>query len=108
MAWDSLLTITDTVTATATSDAIEVNSSQSEPLEIRLDVSNVSGTSPILDIVVEGSDDNATFEEISAIPQITQAVVDKRFGVITDKKYIRLKYETGGTSPSFDVQALAR
>lgn len=65
-----------------------------------------TGTSPTLDVKVQDSADNSTFADVSGLTftQITSAAASyQKLTVKTRavRRYIRLVYTVGGTSPSF-------
>ena len=76
---------------------------------IKLVVGTVSGTSPTLDISVEGSDDSAHASgvvEYGRFGQLTSA--DNAGGnrwltIVPQHAYLRFRYVAGGTSPSFTL-----
>jgi hypothetical protein len=65
-----------------------------------------SGTSPTIDFKLQESDDNSTFTDIahSRFDQINDVGVYKQ-EFSTTKKYVRLAWTVGGTTPSFTTWA---
>ncbi len=106
MAHESPITkTTQTVTTTATSGTFPMGTARRA--HFLLNVSAPSGTTPTLDVTVEWSHDGTTFavaDPTDSFAQITAAkVVAKSFDV--KAPMARLRYTTGGTSPSFPVVA---
>ncbi len=65
-------------------------------------VSDVSGTSPTLDIAIEGSEDGDSWTEILSLPQITDS--GKIQAAIGAQKYRYYRYDAtigGSDTPSF-------
>ena len=65
--------------------------------------SAVSGTTPTLDIVIEGSDTGVfggEEEAVMAFPQQT-AVGEQQLAFESEHEYIRAAWTAGGTTPSF-------
>lgn len=67
-----------------------------------LDVGEVSGTSPTLDVKIQESADGSTWADIpgAAFARKT-AVAQETLYFATTKKYVRAVATIGGTSPSF-------
>jgi hypothetical protein len=105
MAWDSTLSFSETVTVNGNSTGLAVG--PTGIVEIEIEVSGVSGTSPTLDIKFQDSDDNTTYVDHVIIPQITAAKTAKYY-LKTNKKYIRYTKAVTGTSPSFNLEVRVR
>jgi len=70
-----------------------------------LDSAAGTGTSPTLDVTIEDSADNSSFAAISgaAFTQVVDAASAQKLVVNKDsaRRYVRIKYTVGGTTPSF-------
>lgn len=60
----------------------------------------VTGTTPTLDIKIQESDDNSTWRDFLAFPQMTAAGVQYVTGK-SNARYRRVARTAGGTTPSF-------
>ncbi len=63
-------------------------------------VSEVTGTTPTLDLTVQESADDSTFVDNVKFPQITGVGTHFR-QVTTEHDYLRIDRDAGGTTPSF-------
>ena len=70
-----------------------------------LDSAAGTGTSPTLDVTIEDSADNSSFAAITgaAFTQVVDAASAQKLVVNKDsaRRYVRVKYTVGGTTPSF-------
>ena len=70
-----------------------------------LDSAAGTGTSPTLDVTIEDSADNSSFAAITgaAFTQVVDAASAQKLVVNKDsaRRYVRIKYTVGGTTPSF-------
>ena len=70
-----------------------------------LDSAAGTGTSPTLDVTIEDSADNSSFAAITdaAFTQVTGTASAQKLVVNKDsaRRYVRVKYTLGGTTPSF-------
>ena len=70
-----------------------------------LDSAAGTGTSPTLDVTIEDSADNSSFAAITdaAFTQVTTTASAQKLVVNKDsaRRYVRVKYTIGGTTPSF-------
>lgn len=73
---------------------------------VHVDVSQVTGTTPTLDVTVQTSADNTNWHAHTALTQLTDSTTAADAQVTNISKYIRLDYNLGGTTPSFTVTAL--
>lgn len=87
------------VTATGNSSSLDVGA-EINPLTYEIVVTAVSGTSPTLDIKIQGSDDNSTWKDLVVVPQITAKTTSRR-KIKTSYRYLREARTVGGTTPSF-------
>jgi hypothetical protein len=74
--------------------------------EVVVDVDTISGTTPTLDVTIEGSDTGAFGGEevaVDVVPQIDDSADpgQKRIAFKSEHEYIRASWATGGTTPSF-------
>jgi hypothetical protein len=74
--------------------------------EVVVDVNTISGTTPTLDVTIEGSDTGAFGGEevaVDVVPQITDAADpgQARIAFKSAHEYVRAAWVTGGTTPSF-------
>jgi len=75
-------------------------------VQVRIETSAVTGTSPTLDVTIQGADDSGFSSgvvDICKFPQIgdeddATKVID---GVFIDKQYVRAVVVVGGTSPVY-------
>ncbi len=104
----TVLVPADRRTATLTGESIDVLEYEGVGL-ILLNASAGSGTNPTLDVKLQHSDDDSTFEDVAcgAYSQITDAeetagVKVMKLNVSNLKRYVRVVGTVAGTSPSFD------
>ena len=66
-------------------------------------VTNISGTTPTLDVIVESSQDDSNYVEILRFDRVTELGSQWRhiqgFG-----RYVRVSWVLGGTSPNFTFE----
>lgn len=74
-----------------------------EPQTYGVYVPSVSGTSATLDVVIQESDDNATWRDFLVFPQIVQASAPGQYFATgkSNARYRRYKATLGGTTPNF-------
>lgn len=77
-----------------------------QPANVQVRVTAVSGTSPTAIFKVQHSDDGSTWTDhaICDTASVT-AVGVYNIPVSSDKRYLRVAYTLGGTSPSFTTEA---
>ena len=96
---------TSTKTATGNGTGIDLQGYEGDILFI-LDSAAGGGSSPTLDVTIEDSDDNSTFGALSgaAFTQVTGSASTQKLSISADecKRYVRVKFTIGGSSPSFD------
>jgi hypothetical protein len=98
---NSVLQASVTKTATFTGAGFDLKTgTPRRGLKARLLVGTVSGTLPTLDVTVQESADNTTFNNLVTFDQKTAAGEDWET-VETTKRYIRHVATIGGTTPSF-------
>ena len=104
--WQENVTISDSSAKTASGNTDDIDVGRFNKAEVCVDVTAVSGTTPTLDVYLEGKDQlSGKYKEIWHPAQIT--AVTTVWLAITDLafKYIRLRWVVGGTSPSFSFSA---
>lgn len=91
-------------TATGQTSGIDLQTYDGDVVFL-LDSAAGSGTSPTLDVTIEDSADNSSFAAISgaAFTQVTGTASAQKLVVNKDsaRRYVRVKYTIGGSSPSF-------
>lgn len=103
MAWDALMTYTETnVSATKNGSTIDLGATSMQ-LQGRLDVTAITGTSPTVVVKFQDSDDGTTWADLVQFPQITAVTSDLRFALRTKKRYLRYVLTIGGTTPSVSL-----
>ena len=90
------------VTATANTTGLLIDSAPlgTAELFLKVNVPQATGTTPTLDIVIQSSADNSTWQTVLTIPQITAAGVYRQ-KYASNKKYVRAALTVGGTTPNF-------
>jgi hypothetical protein len=97
-------TTTNAVTTNGDSTALNVAKTAEKGVTVEIAAITVSGTSPTLDVIVQESDNDSSYNNLVTFAQITGTGRWQR-KVQSKKAYLRLDYTVGGTSPSFKVQA---
>ena len=91
-------------TATGNGSSVDFKGYEGDILFI-LDSAAGGGSSPTLDVTIEDSADNSTFGALSgaAFLQVTGTASVQKLSISADecKRYIRVKYTIGGSSPTF-------
>lgn len=101
--YDANLVLQDLVTKTATFTGSALDLKTGTPrrgYKVRLLVPTVAGTSPTLDVKVQESADNTTYNDLVSFDRVT-AAAETFETVETSKRYIRALATIGGTAPSF-------
>ena len=95
---------TATRTATGQTSGIDLRLYDGDVM-LLLDSAAGTGTSPTLDVTIEDSADNSSFAAISgaAFTQVGAAASAQKLVISKDsaRRYVRIKYTIGGTTPSF-------
>jgi len=89
-------------TVTASGNTADIDVSTISALEIEIKVTSVSGTSPTLDVYIEGKfETTGDYKTLASLPGVTEP--GTRFLTIDPLRfrYIRVRWVVGGTSPSF-------
>jgi len=99
-------------TVTSSGSGSDANVSQFSVIELELKVTSVSGTSPTLDVYIEGKFENTGDYKVLASQTGITATGTWFFTINPCAfRYIRVRWVVGGTSPSFtfrvDAQAMA-
>ena len=104
MAYDAKLTLSATLTSTASVTATGVDlvtGTGKEGLTARFVATTVGGTSPTFTPVIQHSDDNTTYTALASSNPVSltaAGIAEVRFS--TPKRYVRAVATIGGTSPS--------
>jgi hypothetical protein len=105
---DALLTDTEGATLVGsgnTTTAIEVG--VGAEFEVVVDAAGITGTSPTMDIAIQGAIDAAftTPVPIASFPQIDDSVdpIQHRMAFKAEHEFLRAAWTLAGTSPSFDT-----
>ncbi len=93
------------VTTNGDSTVIDLKKTPASGVPVEIAVTAVTGTgTPTLDAVCAESDDNSNYNTVVTFPQITAVGVTTRV-VQSKKRYLKLTYTVGGTTPSFTTKA---
>ena len=98
---EALLTTTEDQAIGATADGSSIRVGRGAEFEISVAASAVSGTSPTLDVVIEGSATDAFGGEevvIATFNQVTAAGDYEQQLIKSEYEYIRAAYTIGGSS----------
>lgn len=106
MPYCDLSALQTSVTKTASFNSTGVDLKTGTPsrgLAARLLVTAASGTTPTLNVKIQESDDNSTWNDLVNFDQMTTTGIQhERF--FTKKRYVRAVATIAGTSPSFTYQ----
>ena len=96
------------VTADANGTAFDVLWMPHTPVVFCLSVGGtISGTSPTLDIKIQGTNDNGSnWSDIVSFTQVTTSASKQYKRVLTPYKQIRGVIDVGGTTPSYGIVQL--
>lgn len=105
----STIQTSDSKTATYNTDSIDCL--DYKEIAVHLNVTNVSGSSPTLDVVLEHSTDDENWETLYTFSQVTAVASaqiyipnDTQFGFM---RYVRAACTIGGSSPNFTLSIIA-
>ncbi len=106
--YDSILELkaSGAITSNGNGSGVLVGPQARGKVKCVIHITAVSGTAPTIDFKLQESDDNSTYSDIahSKFDQISAVgVYVQEFS--TTKKYVRLAWTVGGTSPSFTTWA---
>ena len=74
------------------------------PVVVRLSVGGtISGTSPTMDVKIQGSDNGTDWTDIKSFTQVTTSASEQFIRILCPYKLIRAVLDAGGTSPSYGV-----
>lgn len=100
-------------TASFNSTGIDLlTSTGSEQAAVVLTTGVVSGTTPTMDVTVQESADNSTWNNVTlnadsdAYAQVTATTNTQKFKFKRTKRYLRIAVTIAGTTPSFTMGAL--
>lgn len=93
-------------TADANGTAFDVQWEWHNPVVFQLFVPSASGTTPTLDVKIQGSDDKSAWTDIKSFEQMTAAGI-QAIRILTPYKYIRGVIGVGGTTPNFGLLRLS-
>jgi len=104
----SSFTLLASTTQTASGSGSDVDIGNIRNLDIEIKVTNVSGTSPVLNIYIQGKQTaTGDYFDIASYTNIT-AAGNYRLSISNcPYRIIRVRWEIGGTSPSFTFQVVA-
>lgn len=95
-------------TATGDDTAVDNGASSANGLSAYLHVTDVSGTTPTLDVKVQHSADNSTWVDLATFAQVTSSNSYERVAVTgTVNRYLRAQYTIAGTTPEFTFHMAA-
>ena len=103
---EEILQPTTTETADGTG-VLKPSTQTARVIEVWLNVTNVSGTTPSLELVLETSIDGVNFEEEKRISAVTTTGIFKMVLNRADQalgKKARVRWEITGTTPSFTFE----
>lgn len=97
----------DQRTVTANGTGVDMRSTGPQVTAV-LDIGDVTGTTPTLDVKLQDSDDNVTFADITGavFTQKTDADSDSQFAITffnRSKRYVRAVATIAGTVPVWDI-----
>jgi hypothetical protein len=99
----SLMPVTD-ATVDGNGGVLNNGASSANGAEFYLVVSSAAGTTPTVDVTIQGSADNITYAQIAAFSQVTtsrSAQVVKVTGTVP--RYLKAVYDLGGTTPAYTI-----
>ena len=110
---NAVVTFQSAASKTTSSTTTGVDCLNYKEMWICLLVSNVSGTSPTLDMVMQCSNDNASWIDLVSFSQVT--VADTLYLYVPSDstnhdgfgRYVRGSYTIGGTTPNFTFSLIA-
>ncbi|MGH2692326.1 MAG: hypothetical protein ACRDHM_07450 [Actinomycetota bacterium] len=96
-------TVVASAARTATGQSAAIDTQQAEELDLLVDVTAVSGTTPTLDLSVEWSDNGTDWFAAEPADTLTQITATKKTTKTFDVKAAnyRIVWMVGGTTPSF-------
>lgn len=108
MPFDKDLIINDgttAVTADGQSTGKQIGPTVNE-LTVEVICTAKSGTTPTMDLTIQGSYDNSTYYPLVKFPQYNAIGVYRRKLPANDYEYVRADYDVGGTTPSFTQKVM--
>ena len=92
------------VTADGNSSSLHIYKTDTDGVWVEVVCTAKSGTSPTIDLKIQESDDDSTYNDVVVFPQITTTGRWVR-KVQSKKAYLRMAADVGGTTPSFTLTA---
>lgn len=104
--FDANLLFSDSVaiSGNGNSSSVNIKKTPANGIDIEIAVTAKSGTSPTLDVKVQESNNDSSYNDLVSFAQFTDVGRQTR-RVQSKKAYLRLAYTTGGTTPNFTVKA---
>ena len=100
--YSMLIDSTSAVTEDANGDALFRTWLKNSDLVACLSVGGtISGTSPTLDVKIQGSDNGTDWTDIKSFTQVTTSASVQYIRILCPYKQIRAVVDVGGTSPSY-------
>jgi hypothetical protein len=97
------------ITATGNGTSVDNAAGTTNGGIAHLHVTDVSGTTPTLAVVIQHSTNNSTWSTLASFTTATAATSERITFTGTVNRYVRASYTAGGTTPSFTSQvSLAR
>lgn len=97
------------ITATANGTSVDNAAATSNGSVAQIHVTDFSGTTPTMTVVVQHSTNNSTWATLGTFTAITGKTSEVITTTGTVNRYVRAQYTVGGTTPSFTCQvSLAR
>lgn len=97
------------ITATANGTTVDNSTSTSNGAVAHLHVTDTSGTSPTMTVIVQHSTNGSTWATLGTFTAVTANTSEVITTTGTVNRYVRAQYTVGGTTPSFTCQvSLAR
>jgi len=110
---DSTLTMSNRQALVATAYSIDtIDLGQDHPagddnLSLYIHVQAESGTNPTLTAELETSADNSTFTKVGGVTKIAgKREMAMKLQRVPFKRYLRVRYVLGGTSPAYTIRAI--
>lgn len=107
----SVIHLLDSQSITSDTDAssVDVGADYNEDVLAIVNLGAVSGSSPTLDIKIQGSDNDSDWSDIDSFNQLTDSDSNGTvaLGLKNTYRYLRASLTTGGSSPDFQTAIVA-